>query len=181
MTRLALRSRSALSYFLKETDDAIAVVHPIVEALTIIRVDPETGEVLRRAKSPKKGRARDVLPELWYLREIFPNHRMTVVIPLIHAEEYRYSERMRYRKKGAYDALLVPLAAPTWVEIATLSDVRAMLPEGLYAADGFTAEQFGRLMGMPKGRRRAVSLLFLCEKGICTREKQGRGYRYHMV
>ena len=170
-----------LAYFLKETDDAITVMHPVTEQLTIIRVDPETGEVLRRAKSPKKGRARDILPELWYLREIFPSDRLTVVVPLVRAEEYRYSERMRYRKLGAYDAQFVPLAVQAWVEIATLDDVAALLPDVLRTTDGFTAEQFGRAMGFPKGRRRAVSLAFLCDKGICTREKQGRGYVYRFA
>ena len=169
-----------LAYFLDSTDDAIAVIHPITEELTIIRVDPESGEVLRRAKSPKKGRARDVLPELWYLREIFPNERLTLVIPLIHAEEYRYSERMRHRKQGAYDAHFLPLSASVWIEIATLADVAALLPDELRTKDGFTAEQFGKAMGMPKGRRRAVALLFLCQKGIVRREKKGRAFRYYM-
>ncbi len=170
-----------LSYFLKETDDTVTVVHPVTEELTIIRVDPDTGEVLRRSKSPKKGRSRDILPELWYVRDSFPHDRLTVVVPLLRAEEYRYSERMRYRKKGAYDAQFVPLAARSWVEIATLDDVRGLLPDSLRTADGFTAEQFGKAMGFPKGRRRAVALLFLCDKGICTRAKQGRGYVYRMT
>ncbi len=170
-----------LAYFLANTDDAITVIHPITEELTIIRVDPESGEVLRRGKSPKKGRARDVLPELWYLRNSFPNERLTVVIPLLRAEEYRYSERMRYRKKGAYDAQLLPLEALSWVELRTLSDIASLLPETLHGAEGFTAEQFGKAMGMPKGRRRAIALLFLCEKGLCTREKKGKGYLYHLT
>ena len=170
-----------LAYFLRETDDAITVMHPVIEELTIVRVDPDTGEVLRRAKSPKKGCAGDVLPELWYVRDSFPSDRLTVIVPLLRAEEYRYSERMRYRKKGAYDAQFVPLAACDWVEIATLDDVRSLLPDALRTAEGFTAEQFGKAMRFPKGRRRAVALAFLCDKGICTREKQGRGYVYHLV
>ncbi len=170
-----------LAYFLRETEDKITVVHPVTEELTIVRIDPETGEVLRRAKSPKKGRVRDVLPELWYLREVFPSDRLTVVVPLLRAEEYRYSERMRYRKKGAYDAQFLPLAVHSWTEIATIADVVALLPDALRTADSFSAEQFGKAMGWPKGRRRAVALAFLCEKGICTREKQGRGYVYRFV
>lgn len=170
-----------LAYFLRETADTITVIHPMTEELTIIRVDPESGEVLRRGKSPKKGRVRDVLPELWYLRDVFPNERLTIVIPLIQAEEYRYSERMRHRKAGAYDAEFYPLSVSSWAEIATLDDVVALLPDALHTPDGFTAEQFGKAMGMPKGRRRAVALLFLCDKGLCKREKKGRGYRYWLI
>ena len=169
-----------LDYFLSQTNAEITVVHPVTEILTITRIDPETGEVLRRAKSPKKGRARDILPELWYLREIFPHERLTVVVPLIEAEEYRYSERVRYRKKGAYDAEFLPLSVREWVELRTLADVRALLPEALAAEEGFTAEQFGKAMGMPKGRRRAIALAFLLAKGLAMREKKGRGYLYHL-
>lgn len=170
-----------LSYFLKETQDAVTVVHPVTEELTIVRVDPKTGEVLRRAKSPKKGRVHDVLPELWYLRDVFPNERLTVAVPLLRAEEYRYSERMRYRKAGAYDAQFLPLAMLSYHEIKTLCDVVALLPEDLRTMDGFTAEQFGKAMGLPHGRRRAIALSFLCDKGICTREKKGRGYLYRIT
>lgn len=170
-----------LAYFLNNTTDEITVVHPVTEMLTIVRIDPETGEVLRRAKSPKKGRARDVLPELWYLREVFPHDRLTVVIPLIEAEEYRYSERMRHRKKGAYDAQFLPLSVREWVEIRTLKDVRALLPEGLAAEEGFTAEAFGKAMGLPKGRRRTIALAFLTAKGLATREKKGKAYVYRLT
>lgn len=170
-----------LSFFLKETQNAVTVVHPITEELTIVRVEPETGEVLRRAKSPKKGRVRDVLPELWYLREVFPNERLTVAIPILHAEEYRYSERQRYRREGKYDSQFFPMKMISWVELRTLDDIRALLPDALRTQDGFTAEQFGKAMGLPRGRRRAVALLFLCEKGICSREKKGKGYLYRLI
>ena len=173
--------REKLSYFLTETEHAVTVVHPITEELTIVRVEPETGEVLRRAKSPKKGRVRDVLCELWYLREVFPNERLTVAVPLLRAEEYRYSERRRYCKEGKYDSQYLPIEMLSWVEIRTFDDVRALLPEALLGEDGFSADGFGRAMGLPRGRRRSVALLFLCEMGICTREKQGRAYVYRVT
>ena len=170
-----------IAYFLKATDDRITVVHPITAELTIVRIDPETGEVLRRARSPKKGRVRDVLPELWYLREVFPDERLTVAIPLLRAEEFRYSERRRYCKAGKYDSQFLPLAMLDWIELHTLNDVVALLPDALRGEDGFSAEQFGKAMGLPRGRRRAVALLFLCEKGICKKEKKGRAVRYYVV
>jgi len=173
--------REKMAYFLNETPYAVTVVHPITEELTLVRVEPETGEVLRRAKSPKKGRVRDVLPELWYLRDVFPSERLTVAVPLLRAEEYRYSERQRYRKEGKYDAQFFPLAMLSWVELHTLDDVLALLPDTLRTEDGFTAEQFGKAMGLPKGRRRAVALLFLCEKGIFMREKKGRSFLYRIT
>ena len=173
--------REKIAYFLNETENAVTVVHPIVEMLNIVRVDPDTGEVLRRAKSPKKGRPSEVICELWYLRDVFPHERLTVALPLLHAEEYRYSERMRYRREGKYDALLLPQSMREWVEIRTLEDVKGLLPDALRAEGSFTAEQFGKVMGLPRGRRRAVALLFLCQSGICTREKQGRAYVYHLT
>ena len=99
-----------LKYFLAHTEDRITVIYPIDGELTLIRVDPETGEVLRRKRSPKKGMPRDVVSELFYLRQIFPNPRLRVLIASVRGEEYRYSERIRGRKKGAYDAQYFPLS-----------------------------------------------------------------------
>ena len=78
-----------LRYFLDETEDEITVVHPIDAELTVIRVDPETGEVLSHKRSPKHESVRDVLPELFYLRHVFPSPRLNICIVSLRAEEYR--------------------------------------------------------------------------------------------
>ena len=167
-----------LTDFLAHTEDEIVVLHPLDAELTILRIDPETGELLRKKKSPKKEKPRDLLAELYYLRALFPSPRLHVVAVSVRGEEYRYSERMRGRKKGAYDAVYRPIEWLEATEIATTADVASLLPEALRDEAEFTAEDFGRAMGLRAGRRRSMALAFLCEKGILTRRKEGRKYVY---
>ena len=99
---------SKLSYYLDETDYRVSVVHPIVAEKTLIRAERETGEVLSCKRSPKKGRVFDGLAELYWLSSLLPNERFCVRFCLLRADEVRYSERVRYRKTGAYDSELFP-------------------------------------------------------------------------
>lgn len=170
-----------LKYFLENTEDEIVVLHPQDEELMLLRIDPDTGELMRQKKSPKKEKPLDLLSELFYLREVFPSPRLHVVAVAVRGEEYRYSERMRGRKQGAYDAVYRPLSLLGQTEIATTADVAALLPDSLRASDGFRAEEFGRAVGLRAGRRRSAALAFLLSLGIVSRRKEGRGYRYRVA
>ena len=65
-------------------------------------VDEETGEVIRKKRSPLKKGFFHGLAALYPIREILPSDRVEIDVLLISAEEHRYSERVKYRKSGAY-------------------------------------------------------------------------------
>ena len=146
-----------IRYYLESTPYTVTVIHPIIRNKKIIRIDPETGEILRRQTSPLHGCSADLLPELYFLRELFPHERLTVRLVHIDAEEYRYSERMRYRREGAYDCELFPTSLVRTEDYSTVEDIKELLK-----ADGesFTATAYSRLTGFT-GRRlyRALTLL----------------------
>lgn len=163
-----------LTYYLEETDYRVTVLHPILAEKTLIRAERDTGEVLSVKKSPKKGRIFDGLAELYWLSPLLPNERLTVRFPLLRADEVRYSERVRYRKSGAYEAELFPRE---WLDEAVLQageDYRIFLPEG---TSDFTAAEYAKWSHL-RGRKLYSALNTLCAVGLLRKEQEGKKNRY---
>ena len=165
---------SKLEYYLENTDHRVCVVMPIIAKKTIIRLSADTGEVLRKRFSPTKKGYADALFGLFYLGQIFPNDRLTIKILLIEAEEYRYSERVRYRRSGAYDSELFPVGVMDSREVRQHKDVMALLPQ---VDTEITAKEFSKLTGL-KERDASMLLSFLMGAGSVTRRKEGKKFLY---
>ena len=163
-----------LTYYLENTDYRVTVVHPILVAKTLIRADRDTGEVLSVKRSPKKGRAEDGLSELYWLSSLLPNERLRIKLLLLRADEVRYSERVRYRKTGAYDSELFPRALLGEILLQSKADYRSFLPEAL--AD-FTAAEYAKFSKL-RGRKVYSALNTLCAVGVLRKEQEGKKYRY---
>ncbi|MBO5938649.1 MAG: hypothetical protein J6Q82_04025 [Clostridia bacterium] len=166
-----------LCYYLSDTEYRVTVVHPILAEKTLIRAERDTGEVLSVKKSPKKGRVTDGLSELYWLSSLLPNERLTVRFLLLRADEVRYSERVRYRKSGAYDAELFPRELLDEIVLGCREDYRIFLPEGL--AD-FTAAEYAGWSKL-RGRNIYSALNTLCAVGVLRKEQEGKKYRYFVV
>lgn len=164
-----------LRAYLEETDCGVTVIHPVIAEKTIFRMDRESGELLYQKRSPKKGRVEDVLSELFWLGTLLPSERLTVKVLLIRADEHRFSERMRYRKEGAYDAELYPRELLDCVTLRTLEDYESFLPAD---TESFTAAEYGKYSKLKK-RNLYSALNFFCAVGLLRREKEGNRYRYH--
>ena len=164
---------SKLKYYLEETDYHVTVVYPILADHFLIRMDRETGEVLRSRRSNRPGRPADLLEELYWLRGLFPHERLTIRVFLLRAEEYRYSERMRYRRAGAYEAELFPRALFDEQIYRTPADFESFLPE----SETFFAADFEKhLKWKPRPANRALRAL--CDMGLLEREMVERKYLY---
>ena len=163
-----------LTYYLEQTDKRITLVHPILAEKTLIRADRDTGEVVFCKKSPKKGRAADGLAELYWLSSLLPNERLTVRLLLLRADEVRYSERVRYRKSGAYDSELFPRELLDEVVLRSREDYLIFLPEGV--AD-FTAAEYAKWSRL-RGRNLYSALNTLCAIGLLRKQQEGKKYRY---
>ena len=164
-----------LRYYLNETDYAVTVLCPLIAEKTIVRMDRESGEVLRVKRSPKHGRVMDVLPKLYWLGDLMENDRLTVEVALIVAEEHRYSERRYYNRAGTYDSQLYPRSLRDRVLLRTREDLDAFLPEGVEAFTAAEYEKYSKL----KNRNLYSALNFLCAVGLLRREREGRHYRYY--
>lgn len=165
-------------FYLDNTDYKITVIHPIICEKQLIRADRDTGEVIRRSRSPKRERSSDILPQLYFLRECVPNERLCVKILHVKAEEYRFSEAQRYRKKGKYDNDLRPTELVGETVLRTLDDVRALIPESL-CEKNFSAADFERETKIC-GRNRYYALTAMCELGILVKKAEGKRSFYSL-
>ena len=166
--------KEKLAYYLEHTEYSIHLLHPVFETKTVIRMERETGEILRQRKTHVGGRDVDALHELYAVGEYLCHPRVTVTILRIRAEEYRYSERVRYRKKGAYDSELFPRELVEEVVLSEREDYRRFLPEG---RESFSASEYGVCFKL-KGRKLYSALNLLCKIGLLDRRSEGRAYRY---
>ncbi len=161
--------------YLENTEHEVCIVHPAIVKKTIVRVDPLTGEVIRKKASPKKERPSKILPELIYLADHLRSHRLTFEIYSITVEEHRYSDEIhRYRKSGKRDSELFPVSLEAVTTIETTDDFLSLLPKELVEkGKPFTAAEFARASGIG-GRYAYNSLGALCAAGVLIKEKEGK-------
>lgn len=165
-----------LRSYLEQTDFHVTLIHPVFSRKNLIRVDRESGEILRRRKSPRGERVSDALPSLYDVGEFLTHPRVSVILLCVEADEFRYSERIRYRRAGAYDADLFPRALCEEKHLDRAEDYRVFLPN----ETSFTASEYGACFGL-KGRKLYSALNLLCKIGILRRESEAKRYRYFQV
>ncbi|MBE6535109.1 MAG: winged helix-turn-helix transcriptional regulator [Ruminococcaceae bacterium] len=168
-----------IKFYLTQTDFSVTVIRPVICEKTVIRMDKETGEIISQKRSPKHERDTDVLCDLYYLSPFLGDPRFCIKLLHITAEEYRFSERVRYRKSGAFDKDLCPVSLVGCTQISSVFDVRKILPTEL-TEKPFTSPEFAKLTKL-RARRLSMALSLLMSLGILTREKDGRQYIYSVT
>ena len=163
-----------LSYYLSETDYEVTVIYPVKAERMIYRMDPDTGELIRKRKSAVKGREIDLLPQLSYIAESVASPRVHLRVLTIRCDEFRFSERVRYRRSGAYVSELFPRELLSERRMDTAEDLEALLPE---LPAEFAAKDFSSRVGM-KSREANAALRGLCALGLLDRRIIGRKYIY---
>lgn len=169
-TKAFSRLSPKLEYYLEQTPHKINVIYPIIRNRRLIRIDPETGEILRKQTSPKHGSSLMALPELFHIRHLLPCDRIKITLLFIDAEEYRYSERVRYRRSGAYDAELFPVSLAEAEEYGSADDFLRFIPSDV---PSFTASEYSKITKLT-GRRLYAALALLCSLGLLR--KEGKTY-----
>lgn len=85
------------------TAHRVLVVKPIVRCKWIVRQDARSGRVLGRRRSPKQGVVLDLFHELIYFTRVFPHANLSLEVPLVEIEEWRYPGHGRRRRRRAND------------------------------------------------------------------------------
>ena len=171
--------KNKIEYYLDSTELEVCVVLPLIAKRTIIRAERETGEIMRVRTSPKRQNEWHALAKLYPIRHLLGNERLTVRMMLVEAEEYRYSEAVRFRKSGKYDSELFPTVLADSVELCGKESYARFVPDGL-AEGEFSAADYSALTPL-RGRDAYSALNTLAELGLLHREKQGRAVRYSTV
>lgn len=116
---------------LLETHEVL-LVYPITLRRDIVRIAPETGEILSNRKSPKKGDIYDLFVELIRIPELILHPRLTVEVAFIKEREIRCDDgRGSWRRRGVsiVDRTLVGVVERQ--AFFTASDYLGLLPEDL--------------------------------------------------
>jgi hypothetical protein len=110
----------------------IKLVHPIAEEKWITYVDKETGEILSKRKSPKKGSIYDLFYELVRVPDIFISKNLSIDVLLIREEEIRCNDGLgSWRRKGVsiIDRRLINVIRK--IELLDSKDLLTLIPENL--------------------------------------------------
>ena len=166
--------RDKLAYYLNETEYSVRLIHPVISEKRIVRVDRESGEIIRVRRSPKRVGTADIMNEIAYLGALAGDERLSVLVLYIRADEYRYSEAVRYRREGKYDSELFPRRIVGEECFCGVESYKFLL-DGV--PERFSAKEYGAIFGM-KGRGLYGTLRLLCALGLLEREKHGRAYEY---
>jgi hypothetical protein len=79
-------------------DHRVIVVKPIIVRKMLVKRVKESGPVASRRLSPKRGTILDLFDELVHFTGVFPHKRLTLDVPLIDIEEWRYPGHGRRRR-----------------------------------------------------------------------------------
>lgn len=154
----------------------VTVVHPIPRRKYLSWIDPDTGETTPPRKSPKTGTFTEAGAQLIYLLPLLGHPNLTVTLVLMDMEEQRIADGWgRDGKRGSHRAVLLPLTLEDTLTLRCPADYGALIPAGLPVA--FTAAQFGKAARL-QGRKRSATLKVLLDRGVLSREKEGREYIY---
>ncbi|MEO8497487.1 MAG: hypothetical protein ABI614_20645, partial [Planctomycetota bacterium] len=84
------------------TEHRMLVVKPIVIRKRLVKSKSQGGRIVDRRLSPKQGSVLDLFDELVYFTRVFPHPNLTLEVPLIDIEEWRYPGhgRRRYRRQN---------------------------------------------------------------------------------
>ena len=168
-----------IRYYLENTDYTVSVVKPLVAEKRIIRADKDTGEIRYTKRSPKKESVADALCELYYLRELLSNERLRIHLVYIKAEEYRYSDAVRYRRTGRYDSDLCPTEILSEEVLCGKKDYLRFLPDSLTDRE-FTVKEYERESGF--GGMSAYSILkTMTALGILSQRTEKRKFYFKAI
>ncbi len=167
--------RNKLEYYLEHTESHICVVHPVLVKKTIIRASRESGEVLSVRRSPKNPNIYKELAALYPIARCLTSPRLSLRLMLVEAEEYRYSERVRHRKSGAFDSELFPTALVGSYDFESIEDYAELLPSR--ESGEYTAKDFEKAFKL-HGRDLYSALNVFSALGLLTRQKNGSRVKY---
>lgn len=170
--------RDKLKVFLPK--HKVLVVYPIPHLKYVTWIDPESGELKERNKSPRKGSFYRAEKELYRIRPFLSNPNLTIDLVLCDIEEYRVKDGWGSDgKRGSHRYDRVPVRMAGEKILHTKEDYASLLPEGL--PDPFTSGDLKSALSKGNyGVSFSTWCLLLSDVGAIERlpEKRGRSFLY---
>lgn len=113
-------------------DHPVLLVHPIPQERWIVTLAADGQTVLRRRKSPKRGRPIDLFDELVRIPELFLDPNLTLTVLMIQEEQVRCDDgRGSWRRKGISMVDRRLLDVIETIEFSMPNDLLSLLPSDL--------------------------------------------------
>lgn len=125
----------------------VTIVYPIPSTKWIRWVNPQTGEISPRRKSPKIGKPYSIFPELYKIKEYLINPNLKLKILMIDLEEYRllngWSED---KKRGSTRSDRIPTDLVEEYVIVGKDGYKQLIPAQL--EEEFTVKDYKKASGI---------------------------------
>ena len=152
----------------------VTVVVPVVETKWLLMMDPETGELKERRRSPKRGRAAAILPDLAYLKPLLKDPNLSFLLVRLEGEELRKPSHSRWRPVTPLE--FAPTSFLGTILLKTPADYAALLPPDLM--NEFTARELAKALGLPAGQGSAAANVLAFMGAIRQTGTKGRTFLY---
>lgn len=171
------RLRKKLGCFLQQAP--VRVVYPVPAVKWVVWIDPQTGEIRARNRSPKKNAVLKIFRELYSIVDLLWPENFSLVLPLIECEEYRLQNGWsRDGKRGSQRDQMVPISLLGEIVIDHPHQLLDLLPEGL--STPFTSAELQKLCKV-NSRQASYMLLVLRKLGLVELTgKQGKTHLYQL-
>lgn len=175
-TRAFDKLRDKLRYFLS-ISNSVTVVYPVVHTKWLCWIDPETGEISKRRKSPKTGTAYDAFYELYKIKLFLKEKALHIKLPLIDVTEYRNLDGWsQNKKKGSSRNERIPEALVDEISLDEIQDYVRLIPDEL--TDNFTVKDFAKATEI-RQETAGLTLHIMYYVGAVRRVgKKGKQYLY---
>ncbi|MBU1110876.1 hypothetical protein KKB83_04650 [Patescibacteria group bacterium] len=157
-------------------DYQVRLIYPIAKEKWLVHVD-EKGKLLRRRKSPKKGRITDIFYELIRIPQLITHPNFSLEVLFIREEEVRCNDgKGSWRRKGVsiVDCRLLDVVGEKLFK--NKEDFLSLLPTDLPSK--FTNHDLSKLLDISIYRARKMSYCLRKMTAIEVVGKKGNTYLY---
>lgn len=150
----------------------VVVVFPIAALKVIVNLAPETGEVISRRRSPRRGTPWDVVEHLPYLAEALKHENLSLELAMASVCEYRCADGAgSWRRRGVSVVGRELVEVLETVRLNSAADFAQLLPPALEAT--FTVKELAAAAGvnrwlagrMARSLRRVGALVAVGKQG----------------
>lgn len=167
--------RDKLAAYLPECK--VTLMYPIAVSRAVSWIDPASGDITPRRKSPKKENIYDLLFQGIYILDYLSHPHLTIAGMCMEIQEYRLLDGWsRDKKRGSHRYERMPTDLYDIVSLCTPAEYTALLPDN--CKKDFTCATFSKAIG--KSQRIGHTILKVYQSlGLVERTgKSGRSYLY---
>ena len=157
-TRDFNRLREKLKFYLETTK--VTIVHPIPGVKWLCWINPDTGEITKKRKSPKAGSIYDSFKELYKIKPFLTHPGLRIKLILLEVTEYRWLNGWSQDgKKGSTRQERIPNDILEEFYIESVEDYKKMIPPQLMCP--FTAKDYAKVAKITEARAQtALNVLY---------------------